>query len=135
MEINYTINDLDKVVKTLLNSSESKIILFHGSMGVGKTTLIKALVKALGSVDEVQSPTYALVNEYQGNEGSIFHFDLYRMNTIDEAYNIGIEDYLYSDNYCLIEWPEIIESLLPDSFNTVILKENDKQLRKLTLKI
>jgi tRNA threonylcarbamoyladenosine biosynthesis protein TsaE len=134
LELNYTINDLDKVVSTLLSNSDSKIILFHGTMGVGKTTLIKALVKAIGSTDEVQSPTYSLVNEYQLPDTSIFHFDLYRVNTIDELYNFGFEEYLQENHWVLIEWPELAIDFIPENATNVFLEINENESRKITLK-
>ena len=133
MELNYTINDLDKVVKTLLNHCNSKIILFHGTMGVGKTTLIKALVKALGSNDDVQSPTYAIVNEYQGIKGSIYHFDLYRIGDLEELYNFGFEDYLNDDQWILIEWPELVVDILPEDAMHVHLELHENENRKIKI--
>ena len=133
MELNYTINDLDKVVKTLLNHCNSKIILFHGTMGVGKTTLIKAIVKALGSPDDVQSPTYAIVNEYQASPCSIYHFDLYRINDLEELYHFGFEDYLNNDQWILIEWPELVVDILPKDALHVYLELNENMTR--TIKI
>ncbi|MCB0382257.1 MAG: tRNA (adenosine(37)-N6)-threonylcarbamoyltransferase complex ATPase subunit type 1 TsaE, partial [Psychroserpens sp.] len=107
MEINYNINELASVATELLDNLNCKIVLFHGEMGVGKTTLIKAMVKALGSEDEVTSPTYSIVNEYESSSGPIFHFDLYRISDEMEALNFGFEDYLNSDkNWLFIEWPE-----------------------------
>ena len=100
-------------------------------MGVGKTTLIKALVKALGSNDDVSSPTFSIVNEYKLNEQKIFHFDLYRINDLEEAYNFGIEDYLDSDNWIIIEWPDIIEPILSGDECVITLSiqsENKRQL-------
>ncbi|QRM90182.1 tRNA (adenosine(37)-N6)-threonylcarbamoyltransferase complex ATPase subunit type 1 TsaE [Lacinutrix sp. WUR7] len=133
MELNYTINDLDKVVSTLLSNSDSKIILFHGTMGVGKTTLIKALVKAIGSTDEVQSPTYSLVNEYQANLSRIFHFDLYRVNEIDELYNFGFEEYLQENHWVFIEWPELAIEFIPKNATNVFLEINENESRKITI--
>ena len=133
MDLEYTIKDLDKVVETLLNSRDSKIILFHGDMGVGKTTLIKALVKAIGSADEVQSPTYSLVNEYQLPDTSIFHFDLYRVNTIDELYNFGFEEYLLEDHWVFIEWPELAMEFMPENITNVFLELTPDESRKITI--
>lgn len=134
MDLKYTINDLDKVVETLLNNSDNKIILFHGAMGVGKTTLIKALVKAIGSTDEVQSPTYSLVNEYQLPDTSIFHFDLYRVNTIDELYNFGFEEYLFEDHWVFIEWPELAMEFMPENITNVFLDLTPDESRTITIK-
>ncbi len=136
MEISYKLNEVEYVAKKLINNLSSKVLLFNGSMGVGKTTLIKAIVKALGSNDEVNSPTFSIVNEYKLIDDTIYHFDLYRINDLEEAYNFGIEDYLYNDNWIIIEWPDIIESILPSDFDKIdiILKsENDRELKLNTL--
>ncbi|MFD2823576.1 tRNA (adenosine(37)-N6)-threonylcarbamoyltransferase complex ATPase subunit type 1 TsaE [Lacinutrix iliipiscaria] len=133
MEINYTINNLEEVAKTLLEHSKSKILLFHGSMGVGKTTLIKALVKALGSADDVQSPTYSIVNEYQGTPHSIYHFDLYRINDLEDVYNFGFEDYLNESDWILIEWPELVIDILPEDAQHVFLELNNDNTRKIVI--
>lgn len=94
---------------------EADVVAFYGSMGAGKTTLIKNLCHRMGVTDEVNSPTFAIVNEYATLEGeSVYHFDFYRIKKLEEAYDIGFENYFYSGNLCLIEWPEMIEPLLPD---------------------
>ena len=94
---------------------EADVIAFYGAMGAGKTTLIKDLCHRMGVTDEVNSPTFAIVNAYVTEEGeSVYHFDFYRIKKIEEAYDIGYEDYFYSGNLCLIEWPELIEPLLPE---------------------
>ena len=99
------------------------IIAFYGSMGAGKTTLIKNLCHRMGVTDEVNSPTFAIVNEYATAEGeSVYHFDFYRIKKLEEAYDIGFENYFYSGNLCLIEWPEMIEPLLPDHYIRVSLR-------------
>ena len=103
-------------------------------MGVGKTTLIKALVKALGSMDDVSSPTYSIVNEYELKDDKIYHFDLYRIKDLDEAYNFGLEDYLNSTHWLIIEWPELIEDIITDDFDCVTLTMNDNLTRNLILK-
>jgi len=104
-------------------------LLFYGEMGVGKTTLIKEILKQLGVKDNVSSPTFSLVNEYHTNkDAKIFHFDFYRIETEEEAMDMGIEEYFYSDSLCLIEWPNKVENLLP--LNTVSIKitlENNQQ--------
>ena len=103
-------------------------------MGVGKTTLIKTIVKALGSLDAVSSPTFSIVNEYKLHDGKIYHFDLYRIEDTDELYDFGIEDYLDADCWKLIEWPEKIESLLDNDFEKIEIKQNPNNTRILELK-
>ena len=133
MEINYELIDLDMVAKQLLKNLKTKTILFYGNMGVGKTTLIKELVKSLGSNDEVSSPTFSIVNEYELQNDKIFHFDLYRIKSLDEAYNFGIEDYLDSEHWILIEWPETIKPLLKHPLDIINLELNTENSRKLTI--
>ena len=102
---------------------EADVIAFYGSMGAGKTTLIKDLCHRMGVTDEVNSPTFAIVNEYATQKGeSVYHFDFYRIKKLEEAYDIGFENYFYSGNLCLIEWPEMIEPLLPDHHIRVSLR-------------
>lgn len=102
---------------------EADVIAFYGSMGAGKTTLIKDFCHRMGVTDEVNSPTFAIVNEYVTEEGEpVYHFDFYRIKKIEEAYDIGYENYFYSGHLCLIEWPEMIEPLLPDRYLRVELK-------------
>ena len=97
------------------NIGEHRVVAFYGAMGAGKTTFIKALCEELGVGEPVTSPTFAIVNEYQAqNSSTIYHFDFYRIKRLEEAYDMGFEDYLYSGHLCLIEWPELIEDLLPD---------------------
>lgn len=106
--------------------NEADVIAFYGSMGAGKTTLIKNLCHRMGVTDEVNSPTFAIVNEYATMEGeSVYHFDFYRIKKLEEAYDIGFENYFYSGNLCLIEWPEMIESLLPDHHIQVNIKPGE----------
>ncbi|MBJ6368660.1 tRNA (adenosine(37)-N6)-threonylcarbamoyltransferase complex ATPase subunit type 1 TsaE [Snuella sp. CAU 1569] len=135
MEINYTLDDVNDVAKTLLQSVTSKTILLYGEMGVGKTTLIKALVKALGSNDDVSSPTFSIVNEYEAENGLLYHFDLYRIKDLEEAYNFGIEDYLFSNNWSIIEWPEKIETIVPEAHDRIELELNPDQSRTLKLNL
>lgn len=135
MEITYGLHDLEAVAKQIIKNVNSKTLLFYGDMGVGKTTLIKALVKALGSVDGASSPTFSIVNEYEATNFMIYHFDLYRIQDIDEAYNFGIEDYLYSNNWSIIEWPDVIKDILPEHFNRIDLLLNDDKTRTLKLSI
>jgi tRNA threonylcarbamoyladenosine biosynthesis protein TsaE len=122
------ISSLDKI-KEITNeflriTKGQKHFAFYGDMGVGKTTFIKQLCKDLGVGDVVNSPSFAIINEYSSFEnGSIFHFDLYRINNIEEAYDFGYEDYFFGDSFCFVEWPEKIESLIPDHFMKVKLTE------------
>tara|TARA_B100002051_G_C16561710_1_gene547892 strand:+ start:84 stop:497 length:414 start_codon:yes stop_codon:yes gene_type:complete len=117
MEFTYTQNEIGKVAEQLLKNSVSKTFLFYGNMGVGKTTLIKELAKQLGVKETSSSPSFSIVNEYDTPLGAIYHFDFYRIKDINEAFDIGLEDYLYSGNYVFIEWPEKIEKLLPENAN------------------
>ena len=109
---------------------EERVFAFYGAMGAGKTTLIKAVCRELGSKDNITSPTFALINEYSTEDRAvIYHFDFYRIKKLEEAYDLGYEDYIYSGNYCFIEWPEMIESLLPEGIVEVRIKETEKGAR------
>lgn len=106
-----------------------KIFLFDAQMGAGKTTFIKELCQTLGVMDNMSSPTYSIVNEYTGAIDIIYHFDLYRVKSLNECLDIGMEEYLYSGNYCFIEWPEIANSLYPeDAIKVSIRIENEKRI-------
>ncbi|MCJ7757717.1 MAG: tRNA (adenosine(37)-N6)-threonylcarbamoyltransferase complex ATPase subunit type 1 TsaE, partial [Gillisia sp.] len=124
-------SEIDSIAKLLLSKVKSKTLLFYGEMGAGKTTLIKALIKALGSDDVVSSPTFSLVNEYHIDQGKIYHFDFYRIEDETEVLDMGFEDYLDSDSWKLIEWPQKIENLLEADMQKVeVFIENNKS-RKL----
>ena len=118
------VEQLSEVSDYLLSMrEEADIIAFYGSMGAGKTTLIKNLCHRMGVTDEVNSPTFAIVNEYVTEEGeSVYHFDFYRIKKIEEAYDIGFENYFDSGNLCLIEWPEMIEPLMPEKYIRVEIR-------------
>lgn len=111
-----SVSELDEIAGTLLKTyPNGRIFAFYGQMGAGKTTFIKAICRQLQVRDTVNSPTFAIVNEYLRNDGGkIHHFDLYRLKSWEELLDIGYEDYFYSGNYCLLEWPEKIEQLLPE---------------------
>ena len=152
------INSLEEItaaaqtfLTALSQSGAGSVIAFYGGMGAGKTTFITALCRELGVTEPVTSPTFAIVNEYVVNDelrmmndeykeqssiinhqSSIFHFDFYRIKRIEEAYDMGFEDYLYSGNLCLIEWPELIEDLLPDDALRVHITVNDDGTRTIS---
>lgn len=131
MTLTYELSEIDSIAKLLLSKVKSKTLLFYGEMGAGKTTLIKALIKALGSADLVSSPTFSLVNEYHTDQGKIYHFDFYRIEDETEVLDMGFEDYLDSDSWKLIEWPQKIENLLEADMQKVeVFIENNKS-RKL----
>lgn len=104
---------------------DAKVFAFYGKMGAGKTTFIKAICQKLGVEDVITSPTFALVNEYTAGDGSpIFHFDFYRIKKLEEVYDMGYEDYFYSGALCLMEWPELVEELLPQDAVAVTIHAN-----------
>lgn len=123
------IEDWQTVVDEILPQLQHPILLLKGNLGAGKTTFSQFLLQNLGSKDEVSSPTYAIVNEYDSPKGKIFHFDLYRMKNITEVYDIGIEEYLDNSFLCIIEWPEIYEEELADLPHHEMKIENDSETR------
>ncbi|HSV77027.1 MAG TPA: tRNA (adenosine(37)-N6)-threonylcarbamoyltransferase complex ATPase subunit type 1 TsaE [Bacteroidales bacterium] len=116
--------ELSEVAQALIATyPDSRIFAFFGPMGVGKTTFIKAVCSILGSTDEVTSPSFSIINQYYTQSNSpIFHFDFYRINHLDEVFNLGYEDYFFSGNFCLIEWPEKVEMLLPETCIRVFME-------------
>lgn len=113
----YKLEQLSEVAKELMDSfPEARVFAFYANMGVGKTTLIKSICSLLGVEETTASPTFAIVNEYKGGIGfeSVYHFDCYRLETSNDAFNVGAEDYLESGRYCFIEWPEVLEPFMPD---------------------
>lgn len=125
------LSELPAAAKQLLKSFDGeKVVLFEGAMGAGKTTLIKALCRELGVIDNVSSPTFSIVNEYRTNKGEkVYHFDFYRIKSIDEAYDMGYEEYFYSKAYCFIEWPEKIGELIPLTYEKVMIGiEGEKRI-------
>ena len=130
MNIVFSLDQLEEVAKQIIAQNPHKVILFHGEMGVGKTTLIKQLCKSLGVTEATSSPTFSLVNEYQANDNQlVYHFDFYRLKNEIEAMDMGVDDYLYSGNWCFIEWAEKIPSLVPEphSMVTIELLPNGKR--------
>ena len=114
---------------------DNTVFAFYGKMGAGKTTFIKAICEELGVSDVITSPTFAIVNEYRSDEGGelIYHFDFYRIKKLEEVYDMGYEDYFYSGALCFIEWPELVEELLPGQTVKVIIEEMEDTSRKVTL--
>ncbi|HZY24210.1 MAG TPA: tRNA (adenosine(37)-N6)-threonylcarbamoyltransferase complex ATPase subunit type 1 TsaE [Bacteroidales bacterium] len=126
---------LPAAARELLNhTADKKIFAFYGSMGAGKTTLIKAICKNLGAIDIVSSPTFTLVNEYKTSGGeSLFHIDFYRIKKQEEVYDFGLEEYLTGDSYCFMEWPELVEELLPPETVRVRITIDNNEQRVLSL--
>lgn len=125
------LSDIETVAHEFVkNIGDNNVYAFYGKMGVGKTTFIKAICKVLGVTEPITSPTFAIINEYTRGDGNpIYHFDFYRIRSINEAYDFGYEDYFYSGNLCFIEWPELVEPLLPENVIRVKieLKENEQR--------
>ena len=136
MEIVFTIDEIESVAKQIIAQHPEKVILFHGEMGVGKTTLIKQLCKTLGVNSATSSPTFSLVNEYETTTNQIvYHFDFYRLKTEMEALDMGADDYFYSGNWCFIEWAEKIPNLIPEEHSVVTIKLRPDGKRNLKLTI
>ncbi len=134
MEIVFTLDELELVAQKVIDQKTPKIILFHGEMGVGKTTLIKQLCKTLGVTSATSSPTFSLVNEYETIDNQVvFHFDFYRLKNEMEALDMGADDYFYSGNWCFIEWAEKIPSLIPDEHAVINIELVENGKRHLTL--
>ena len=129
MEIKITsLNDIDNAAKAFVEAmDQNTVFAFYGKMGAGKTTFIKAVCEALGVTEVVNSPTFSIVNEYRSETPGelIYHFDFYRIKKIDEVYDMGYEDYFYSGAVCFIEWPELIEELLPGEAVKVEIAEQE----------
>ena len=123
MNIEFSLTEINEVAAQVLARNPKKVILFNGEMGAGKTTFIKAFSKLLGVNDTMSSPTFSLVNEYQTTQSQkVFHFDVYRIKSEDEALDMGIEEYLYSGNWCFIEWSEKIPNLIPKEHSLITIK-------------
>ena len=134
MNIVFSLDQIQEVAEKIIASNPKKILLFNGEMGIGKTTLIKQLCKSLGVEDATSSPTFSLVNEYYTtNNQIVYHFDFYRLNKETEALDMGVDDYLYSENWCFIEWSEKIASLIPEEHSTITIELAEEGKRKLEL--
>lgn len=137
--MHYTASSLEElssiapqIIKEIANTP---IVAFRAPMGAGKTTLIKALCESMGVTDIVNSPTFAIINEYTNGENKpIYHFDFYRLKNYSEAYDMGYEDYFFSGNFCFVEWPEKIEELLPDDRSEIIITVDDAGCRDIEVK-
>jgi tRNA threonylcarbamoyladenosine biosynthesis protein TsaE len=131
IQFTFSIEEIDEIAKQVLNQKPNKIILFNGEMGAGKTTFIKALCKTLSVENATSSPTFSLVNEYQTvKDELVYHFDMYRLKNQEEALDMGIDDYLFSNHWCLIEWSEKIINLIPENHSTIKISivEDNKRL-------
>lgn len=129
-----TINSLDEYPKAAREfirfMEKGRIFAFYGKMGSGKTTFIKSICEELGVEDAINSPTFAIVNEYEDRDmNTIYHFDFYRIKSIAEVYNMGYEEYFYGGAYCFMEWPELVEELLPEETIKVYIEENEDTTR------
>jgi len=136
-EDNYFLHEISNAASRFLNQfNEKKVFAFFGEMGVGKTTFIKAICKELGVIDVVNSPSFSIVNEYQTNKkDKIYHIDFYRIEKLEEIYDFGYEDYLYSNQYCFIEWPEKAQDILPLTTVSIFMKENPNGSRQIKIKL
>nr|WP_294939515.1 tRNA (adenosine(37)-N6)-threonylcarbamoyltransferase complex ATPase subunit type 1 TsaE [uncultured Flavobacterium sp.] len=135
MEITFTLEEIQEVVRQIFANSIKKVVTFHADMGVGKTTLIKAIVHYLGVQGMTSSPTFSLVNEYHALNGEpVYHFDLYRLNSEEEAYDMGLDEYFYSGYWCFIEWPEKTPNLIPLDHTSINIKLLPNGKRHLTVK-
>ncbi|PVW13821.1 tRNA (adenosine(37)-N6)-threonylcarbamoyltransferase complex ATPase subunit type 1 TsaE [Marixanthomonas spongiae] len=133
MEITFTLATLPQTADKVLANAPNKHVLFYGEMGTGKTTLIAAMAKQLGVTQPVSSPTFSLVNEYPCNDGTLYHFDFYRIENETEALDIGIEEYFHTDDWVFVEWPEKIKTLLPTNHTIINLTKNKNGSRTLKM--
>jgi tRNA threonylcarbamoyladenosine biosynthesis protein TsaE len=128
------LDELDAAVRQIIElAGKERVFLFYGEMGAGKTTLINKLCKHLGTKDHTSSPTFSIVNEYLIPNGSIYHFDFYRLKNQTEAFDLGYEDYFYSGNYCMVEWPQKIADLLPEKYIKIEIEALDENKRIIDL--
>jgi tRNA threonylcarbamoyladenosine biosynthesis protein TsaE len=136
MILTYTLSDLNFAAKKLIvEYSSNRIFCFEGQLGAGKTTLIESMCRYLGSTDSLSSPTFSFINEYDSPMGALYHMDWYRLKNVDEAIQIGIEDYLFSGNYCFIEWYQNAESLIPRPYVLIQLSNEEETKRVLSVNV
>ncbi len=136
MKTTFYFDQIDDIASKIIAQNPNKIIIFNGEMGAGKTTLINALCKQLGVLDATSSPTFSLVNEYQTIDNQmVYHFDFFRIKTENEALDMGVDDYFYSNQYCLIEWAEKIPNLIPDNHSIINISALENGLREVVLKL
>lgn len=134
MEIIYSLEEINQVAEKILKQASSRTFIFYGQLGAGKTTLIQSLAQKLGVKDRIGSPTFSLVNEYTNEKDELLlHFDLYRLENVEEAYDIGIDEYLSSDAWIFIEWPDKIVPLLSDDYQKIEIIRQDSGQRLLTI--
>jgi len=133
--ISSRIEDLPQVAQALLDKMEFPMVLLIGDLGAGKTSLTKQFLSILGSEDAGSSPSYALINEYRLEDGRCYHLDLYRLNTVEEAFGLGLEDILYSGDYCFVEWPQLIMDYLEPPYHVLEIELVEGETRKFTLKV
>ena len=134
MKLTYSLEDIQTTAHQLLAQNPHKVILLVGEMGAGKTTVIKALAAALGVQNATSSPTFSLVNEYHTeSNGPVYHFDVYRIKDESEAYDFGMDEYLYSGHWCFVEWPEKIPTLIPQEHSTIKIKALTDSLREVEM--
>jgi tRNA threonylcarbamoyladenosine biosynthesis protein TsaE len=135
MKKKYAKSELEIIANLVLDEcDDDNIILFYGEMGVGKTTLIKTICEVLGIEEQASSPSYALINEYNADGDTVYHMDLFRLKDLDEAIDLGIEEYLYSEALCLIEWPQLIKELLPLKYTEVRIVSVDRDTREIEIR-
>ncbi len=127
--------ELDSLAPAILDAiGPNRVVAMDAPMGAGKTTLVKAICRFLGSTSVVNSPTFAIINDYDLPDGkALYHFDLYRLKDVNEAFNMGFDEYFYSGNYCFVEWPAIAESILPENSSTLRISVNDDGSRTITV--
>ena len=137
MEVNFTLDKIDAAAKQFLSiTHNNKVFALYGAMGAGKTTFVHAVCEALGVEDAIGSPTFSIINQYQSGDGeTIYHIDLYRLKDEEEAIRAGVEDCLYSGNYCFVEWPEKAMGIFPDSTLRVTIVPINANTRKLNINL